>query len=504
MRISTRLTIALGVLVVASAACGAEAPVVAEPTTPTSVTGTTGPALATPTTVGFGFEIPGDLGDAPLVLPPVDPGTLLERRWIDRDTARVVWSDPVIDPGGLLLTLDACRIRYPGQWAFDVTVVAPDGVGFPITLGLDFGWGYGDVWTGAPPMEVDLAAPGTFTVTYDSAGYLREHLDLFVEFEARDREQMPHRLLSDASGQRLVAYEGAGCDLDVGFSPDAALVDDRVRVEGDEVVADLVAPEVTAKEGTVEYLAQTADLSDRSAPGRAWAQLYGHGWSPAAYVVWLLPDRAFSSITEEWAFSGRCHTLRIQYHHDEGDPFELWQYRDCPSDGPGPDQATATLQVREGEWTVVAGGEDQAVVDDAIARLQPYFVTDPLPAPAAFAGGTIATTEFEGATVYLVQIDHGNGIREILLESSDLDVSDGPGSGANGETFRGCWQTTVYRDAGVALVLVGDPAWLVRVGGTTLDLQQADGGIGYALMAWTSNSPPHPTITTADGTVPCS
>ncbi len=519
VRPTHRLLIALGALVVASVSCGGEGSGISDP--PSSTTSITAPvdgtsssttisatapvdgtSSSTTTTTGAGFEIPGDLGDAPLVLPPLDRGVLVEQRWIDPDTFREIWRNLEVASDGLTVTLTACRVRYPGQWAFDVTLEAPVEVEFPITLGLELSWGFGDVWTGAPPMEVDLAAAGSFTVTYDTASYMRDHTDQFLDdLDTRQREETLQLLLSGISGSSATGWEGAGCGLQVDYSPNAAVTDRFVFLDG-EVTADLVSPEGTATEGTVEYLAQTADLTDRFTPARSWAQLYGHGWSPVAPVVWMEPDRSFSSLSEQWTLGGRCYTLRIQYHHDEGDPYEVWQYQGCRADGPATHQPAATLTV--GNWTIVAAGEDQAVVDAAIERLKPFFVTTPSPEPPTAPGTTIAETTFNGATVYLVRLDHGDGIAEILLESPDIDFSNGPGSGANGEMFRGCWQTTVYHDPGIALVLVGDPTWDVRVGDTTLNLHEAEGGIGYALIEWTSNQPPHPSITTPDGSAPCS
>jgi hypothetical protein len=505
-RLPLRSLPALAVLVAVATSCGGGSPAAsglpAGDISPATSASTTAPADGTPsstTTTGAGFEIPGDLGEAPLVLPPVDPGVLVEQRWLD--PVPETWVDPETATDGLTVTLDACRARYPGQWAFDVTVEAPAAVEFPITLGLEFSWGFGDVWSGAPPVEVDLARAGLFTVVYDSAGYLRDHMDLVLGLDTQQREEMPQRLLSEISGSSATGWEGAGCGLRVEYSPNAAVADPWAHLDGG-VTEDLASPEVTAREGTVEYLAQMADLSDGSRPGRSWAQLYGHGWMPVAPVVWMEPERPFSSLSEHWTLGGRCYTLRIQYQHDDGDSYEVWQYRGCRSDGPAEGQPSAVLEA--GGWTIVAAGEDQAVVDAAIGRLRPFLVTAPLPEPPEALGETIAETTFEGAVVYLVRLDPGTGGASIVLESPDVDFSNGPNLGANGETFRGCWQTTVYQEAGVALVLVGDPTWEVRVGGTALHLQEADGGIGYALISWTSSQPPVPSVRNSDGAVPCS
>jgi len=393
----------------------------------------------------------------------------VEQRWIDTDTLFETLSNLEVAPDGLTVTLTACRARYPGQWAFDINVEAPVGIEFPITLGLSLSWGFSDTWTGAPPMEVDLAAAGTFTATYDATSFWRDHQDQFLD-DARQREDFVDWLLSAIRGPAGIGWEGARCGLRVVYSPNGAVTDQFVNFDG-EVTEDLSAPEVTATEGTVEYLAQTADLTDRSNPGRSWAQLYGHGWSPVAPVVWM-------------------------------DPYEVWQYQGCRADGPATHQPAATLTV--GAWTIVAAGEDQAVVDAAIDRLKPFFVTEPFPEPSTARGTTVAETTFDGATVYLVRFERSEGVVQILLESPDIDFSNGPGSGANGETFRGCWQTTVYQDPGIALVLVGDPTWDVQVDGTVLRLDEAEGGIGYALIEWTSKQAPIPSIMTSDGSTPCS
>lgn len=500
MRRTLRL-LALAALVVTSASCGgdnSDGPDRTNGTTPT--TAPPDVLSSTVTTPGPGSEVPANLGDAPLILPPIDQGVLVEQRWLDRDIAQELWPDSESDPDGLTVSLDACRARYPGQWAIDMTLEAPIGVEFPITLGLDVSWGVGDLWTGPPPVEVDLAAPGSFTVTFDAASYLREHIDLLLALDARQREEIPGRLLSGTRGSSGIGFEGARCALEVVYSPNAAVVDPSAYRDG-SVVEELVSPEVTAAEGTVEYLAQTADLTDRTTPGRSWALLYGHGLMPVAPVVWMEPNRSFSSLSEHWTLGGRCYTLRLQYHHDDGDPYEVWQYRGCRSDGPADHQPSAVLEV--GDWTIVAAGEDQAVVDAAIERLVPFFVTSPLPEPSTALGVTIAETTFGGAVVLLVSVDYGEGGVLIVLESPDIDFSDGPGSGSNGETFRGCWQTTVYQGPGIALVLVGDPMWVVRLGDTALDLKEAEGGIGYAVIEWTSSRPPHPSITTSDGSMPC-
>ena len=497
-RLARRLLLALAVLTAGLASCGGDG--AEPPATTTSVAASVeGAPTSSPTTTGVGFEVPGDLGEALLILPPLDQGVLIEQRWLDYETAET-WAAPTITSDGLIVTLEACRVRYPGQWAFDVTLDAPPGVEFPITLGLDLGWGHGDVWTGPPPVEVDLVSAGAFTVVYDSAGYLRDHIDLVLALDARQREEMAARLLSDISGSTGIGWEGAGCSLSVHYSPNAP-VSDPMTYQGREVTEEVAAPEVTAVAGTVEYLAQTADLTAGPSPGRSWAQLYGHGWMPAAPVVWMEPDRAFSSLSEHWTLGGRCYTIRIEYHFDDLDPYQVWQYQGCPSESPVPGQPSAVLEVHG--WTIVAAGEDQAVVDAAIERLRPFFVTNTWPAPPMALGDTIAETTFEGALIYLVSLDYGDAGAGIFLESPDIDFSHGPMSGANGESFRGCWQTTVYQDAGIALVLVGDPTWDVRIDGVVVELQEAEGGIGYALLDWTSQQPPVPTITDAQGITPC-
>jgi hypothetical protein len=420
---------------------------------------------------------------ASLALPQVDPGVATEVRVAPVSE----WVSPEVSSEGLTVTLGGCTVRYPGRWVFDLEISAPSDIEFPVGLGLIPSVSSGDTPDVVfPRFEVTIARPGAFSI--DAVAIVRPDVGSRYSAVAEVSAELGR---SDRIGGRLW-WEGLPCRIWVASSPDAPVVDALTGEQ--EVAIQLASPEVNAPPGSVQRLAQEADLTDLTDPGRVWAYLYGYGVQPAADRVWLDPTRPVRHLEESWSATNRCYRLLMSYS-DDG--VSVTQSKGCPLESRVADHARV-LQGGSG-WTLVVAGEDRGLVDSIADQLTPFGNIEPAATPPPEAE-ELGVLEFDGHTVYVIRFRSGE-TEFVTLESSTLAGLDEM-SGANGETWRGCWQTTVYQ-AGVALITVGNSAWEVTLEGAPLVLTDA-GGLGVAVIAWPASATvPMPTIHFPAGTPPC-
>ncbi len=387
---------------------------------------------------------------------------------------RSEWRDDTVwSEDGVSIVTASCRVRWPGIWTFGFMLDAPEDVEFPIRLGLRPRWYWtgDDVASGTYPFEVTVTRPGMVEATVHTAS--------FPDVQAHMADDDPKRRLERWSrlGQSVGSYHsvGAHCQIDIEYSRDTPSGRSSGYVD---VALDLIEIPVTAPEGSLQRLAQSADVTDSADPRLLWAHAHGTGLNLVAERVWLLPDAKLARVREKWFRAGSCHTIVTTYEIDTENQLNVHQIRGCLTSDMESRWETELIEVdTDTDWRVFIQGSTRGEYESLAEQLISYDNLTQA-APPHRTTQRIGRLDWDGEPMKLIW-STDTGVEHVYIRDREWSAS-------SADHWNGCWLTQAYDD-GFALVVVADPTWLVSIDGQPIDLGNKN-GFGAAIFPWPDNT----------------